>query len=103
MDIFFQASDSRLELIQWLVATINPWYDQDPSYKHSYDDNPHQHKLKKICISLWQLGVMPFSKHTKNLDYLKYVEGLLGYESSVRLISNLVEVGESKFSSNLSI
>ena len=33
---------------------------------------------------------MPFSKHSKNLDYGKYVQGLLGFESSVKLIANLV-------------
>ncbi len=39
--------------------------------------------------NLWKLGVMPFSKHTANLDYEKYIEGLLGYENSVKLIHNL--------------
>lgn len=29
---------------------------------------------------------MPFSKHTVNLDYEKYLEGLLGYENAVNLI-----------------
>lgn len=28
--------------------------------------------------ALWRLGVMPLSKHTKNLDYEKYIAGLLG-------------------------
>jgi hypothetical protein len=32
---------------------------------------------------------MPFSKHSKNMDYEKYVEGLLGYENAVNLIFNL--------------
>jgi hypothetical protein len=32
---------------------------------------------------------MPFSKHTVNLDYEKYLEGLLGYENAVNLIYNL--------------
>ena len=26
-----------------------------------------------IMTQLWQLGVMPYSKHTNNLDYEKYV------------------------------
>lgn len=37
------------------------------------------------------------SKHTKNLDYDKYVEGLLGYESSVGLIYSLTELADEKF------
>lgn len=32
-----------------------------------------------IVNHLWKLGVLPFSRHTGNLDYEKYVEGLLGY------------------------
>jgi hypothetical protein len=32
---------------------------------------------------------MPFSKHTRNLDYEKYLEGLIGYENSINLIYNL--------------
>lgn len=35
---------------------------------------------------------MPFSKHTKNLDYEKYVDGLLGYENAVNLVFNLCEL-----------
>lgn len=38
---------------------------------------------------LWRLGVLPFTKHTTNLDYEKYMDGLLGYESSINLIHNL--------------
>ena len=40
---------------------------------------------------------MPFSKHTKNLDYLKCIEGVLGYENAVNLIYNMAELAESKF------
>ena len=43
-----------------------------------------------IKVGLWKLGVMPFSKYTKNLDYDKCIEGTLGYENSVNLIYNLV-------------
>lgn len=64
-----QASDSRLELIEWLIAIIYPGYNLDSDYKNSYDDDPHIHKVKRLKIILWQLGVMPMSKHTKNLDY----------------------------------
>ena len=38
---------------------------------------------------LWKLGVMPFSKHTKNLDYEKYLEGLIGLENAISLVHNL--------------
>ena len=53
--------------------------------------------LKLLCLSLWKIGVMPFSKHTKNLDYLKCIEGVLGYENAVNLIYNMAELAESKF------
>ena len=101
MEIFLQPSDERLELIEWLVVMINPWYDQDPCYRHCYDQDPLQHQLKRLCISLWQLGAMPYSKHTKNLDYPRYVQGLLGRDSSVKLILNLTQLGEAKFSPSL--
>lgn len=32
---------------------------------------------------------MPYSKHTKNLDLEKYVEGLIGQENSITLLFNL--------------
>lgn len=32
------------------------------------------------------------SKFTKNLDYKKYVFGLLGYESAINLIYDLTEL-----------
>ena len=32
------------------------------------------------------MGLLPLSKHTKNLDYSKYVEGLLGFEGAVTLV-----------------
>ncbi len=35
---------------------------------------------------------MPVNKHTKNLDYAKYVQGTLGYENAVNLIYNLAEL-----------
>ena len=35
---------------------------------------------------------MPVTKHTKNLDYLKYVRGQLGYENAIVLIHSLVEL-----------
>lgn len=35
---------------------------------------------------------MPVNKHTKNLDYKKYVQATLGYENAVGLIYNLVEL-----------
>lgn len=38
------------------------------------------------------------SKHTKNLDYVKYTQGLLGAESSLNLIFDLTELAASKFS-----
>lgn len=37
------------------------------------------HRVKKYMVILWQLGVMPVSRYTKNLDYGRYVEGLIGY------------------------
>lgn len=37
---------------------------------------------------------MPVSKHTKNLDYDKFIQGLLGYESSLNLIYSLTELAE---------
>ena len=42
------------------------------------------------------------SKHTKNLDYDKYVAGLLGVESAVNLIFDLSQLAASKFSTNIS-
>lgn len=74
-----KASDSRLELIEWLIAMIYPGYQLDSEYKNSYDDDAYLNKVKRLSLVLWQLGVMPVAKHTKNLDYYKYVEGLLGY------------------------
>lgn len=35
------------------------------------------------------MGLLPVSNHTKNMDYNKYVEGLLGFESAVTLIHRL--------------
>lgn len=35
------------------------------------------------------MGMLPISKHTRNMDYSKYVEGLLGFEASVTLIYKL--------------
>lgn len=35
---------------------------------------------------------MPFNKHTKNLDYKKYLQATIGYENAVILIYNLVEL-----------
>lgn len=74
-----KASDSRLELIEWLISIIYPGYRLDSEYKNSYDDDAYLNKVKRLSLVLWQLGVMPVAKHTKNLDYHKYVEGLLGY------------------------
>lgn len=70
---FMQASDSRLDLIEWLLAIIYPGYNLDSEYKNSYEDDAHVHKIKRYSITLWQIGVMPVTKHTKNLDYHKYV------------------------------
>jgi hypothetical protein len=42
-----------------------------------------------MLVWLWKLGVMPYSKHTKNLDYWKYVEGLIGQENAIGLVYNL--------------
>jgi hypothetical protein len=39
--------------------------------------------------SLWKIGVMPVNKHTKNLDYKKYVQAMLGYENAINLIYNM--------------
>ncbi len=33
---------------------------------------------------------MPVNKHTKNLDYKKYVQATIGYENAVGLIFSLV-------------
>lgn len=57
-----------------------PWYitEKDP--------------LQKIIKSLWRIGVMPVNKHTKNLDYKKYVKATIGYENAVNLIFTLVEL-----------
>jgi len=48
--------------------------------------------LNKLVKSLWRIGVMPVNKHTKNLDYKKYVQGMIGYENAVVLIHQLVEL-----------
>ena len=40
---------------------------------------------------LWKLGLMPYSKFTKSMDYEKYVEGMLGYENAIKLIYELVK------------
>lgn len=71
---------------------IYPGYTLDSDYKNTYDDDPHRHKVIRYKLILWQLGVMPMSKHTKNLDYEKYIDGLLGYESAVNLIYDLCEL-----------
>lgn len=34
---------------------------------------------------------MPFSKHTKTMDYGRYIEGMLGFENSVKLIYELTK------------
>ena len=49
-------------------------------------------QVVKIMKCLWKIGVMPVNKHTKNLDYKKYVQATLGYENAVTLIYNLVEL-----------
>lgn len=48
--------------------------------------------LQKIIKALWRVGVMPVNKHTKNLDYKKFVQATVGYENAVNLIFNLVEL-----------
>ena len=58
----------------------SPAKEQEKKYAFTYS---------VIINHLWQLGVMPFNKHTGNLDYEKYVEGLLGHENAVELIYNL--------------
>ena len=73
MSIYFQASDYRLELVEWLIAVVYPGYKLDEEYRGVYDDDPHLHRVKKYAVVLWQLGVMPVSKFTKNLDYIKYI------------------------------
>ena len=45
----------------------------------------------ELMSSLWKMGLMPFSKHTKSMDYEKYVEGMLGFENSVKLIFELTK------------
>jgi hypothetical protein len=35
---------------------------------------------------------MPVNKHTKNLDYKKYLQATIGYENAVGLIFILVEL-----------
>ena len=35
---------------------------------------------------------MPVNKHTKNLDYKKYVQATLGYENAINLIYNMTEM-----------
>ena len=49
-------------------------------------------ELQRLVRVLWKVGVMPFSKHTSNLDFEKYVQGTLGYENSVFLVYNLTEL-----------
>jgi hypothetical protein len=48
--------------------------------------------IVELMTSLWKIGVMPYSKHTQNLDYQRYVEGLLGFENAVNLIFNLCQL-----------
>jgi hypothetical protein len=100
LDLFLSASDSRLQLIEWLIAAIYPGYSLDPDYRSCRDPDPHILKLKQLTGVLWQLGVMPFSKFTRNLDYLNYVEGVLGNENAVNLLFDLTELAESKFLGN---
>lgn len=35
--------------------------------------------FNKIVKALWKIGIMPVNKHTKNLDYKKYVQATIGY------------------------
>lgn len=43
---------------------------------------------------------MPYTKFTKNLDYNKYIEGLLGEENAVNLIYDLATLASQKYSSS---
>lgn len=90
-----------MELLEWLIGMIYPGFDLDADFKNIFDDDPHIHRIKRINVVLWQLGVMPMSKHTKNLDYVKYTQGLLGPESSLNLLYDLTELASSKFSPNI--
>lgn len=94
MNPFFTATDSRLELIEWLIAIIYPGYKLEEEYRNCYHEDPELHRIRRLGIILWRLGVMPVSKHTKNLDYDKFIQGLLGYESSLNLIYSLTELAE---------
>lgn len=38
--------------------------------------------------------MMPITKYTKNLDYDRYVEGLLGVECAVNLLYDLAKLAE---------
>lgn len=40
---------------------------------------------------------MPVSRHTRNLDYRAYVEGLLGEETAMGLLLDLGEMAQAKF------
>ena len=44
---------------------------------------------------------MPITKYTKNLDYDRYVEGLLGVECAVNLLYDLAKLAEQKFMPNI--
>lgn len=68
---------------------IYPGYKLDAQYKNIYEDDPRIMVIRRLSCVLWKIGVMPVTKFTKNLDYDKYVEGLIGEESSVNLIYDL--------------
>ena len=48
--------------------------------------------IQKLMKTLWKIGVMPVNKHTKNLDYKKYLQATIGYENAVSLIFSLTEL-----------
>ena len=75
------------------MSIIYPSYNIEPDYK-IINSSTREGKIKQLCLSVWKLGCMPFSKHTKNLDYEKCIEGLLGYENSVNIVYNLTVLAE---------
>lgn len=81
---YFQCTPARMQLVEWLVAVVMPEYREMQWYVGEKDH------VVRLMRCLWRVGVMPVNKHTKNLDYKKYLQATLGYENAVSLISNLV-------------